>query len=65
MLSVIWKTCKISIVFIGCTCLFYFGLRAMHQEYEQFHRYDQPEGPAVKVFQEEDRWMDRLQYFFD
>lgn len=55
---------KIIIIFIGCTCLFYFGLRAMHLEYEQFHRYDQPEGPAVKVFSEEDRLIDRLHLFF-
>ena len=55
---------KIIIIFIGCTCLFYYGLRAMHAEYEQFHRYDQPEGPAVKVFNEEERIIDRLNLFF-
>lgn len=55
---------KIIIIFIGCTCLFYYGLRAMHSEYEQFHRYDQPEGPAVKVFNEGERIIDRLNLFF-
>lgn len=55
---------KIIIIFIGCTFLFYYGLRAMHSEYEQFHRYDQPEGPAVKVFSEEDNFIDRLHLFF-
>jgi len=53
------------IIFIGCTCIFYFGLRAMHQEYEQFHRYDQPEGPAVKVFGEQERIIDRFHLFFN
>ncbi len=62
MLSFIWKMCKVIVIFIGCTCLFYFGLRAIHHEYEQYHRYDQPDGPAVKVFQE-DRWIDFIDIF--
>ncbi len=65
MKYMIWRTCKITIIFIGCTCIFYFGLRAMHEEYEQFHRYDQPEGPAVKVFGEQERIIDRLHLFFN
>lgn len=37
----------------------------MHEEYENFHRYDEPEGNAVKVFElEEDNWVDRLSIFF-
>lgn len=55
---------KIIIIFISCTCLFYYGLRAMHLEYEQFHRYDQPEGPAVKVFSQDNSIIDRLHQFF-
>lgn len=50
MKRVVLDSVKIFIIFIICTCLFYLGLRVMHNEYEQFHRYDQPEGPAVKVF---------------
>ncbi len=64
MRRVIWDIMKVTIIFVGCTCLFYFGLRAMHQEYEQYHRYDHPEGPAVKVFSEEDSFIDRLPLFF-
>lgn len=57
----IWKAIKITIIFVGCTCIFYFGLQAMHEEYEHFHRYDEPEGPAVKVFNKnEERLIDRL-----
>ena len=59
----IWKAFKITVIFVGCTCIFYFGLQAMHEEYERFHRYDQPEGPAVKVFNEEDRLIDRVVNF--
>lgn len=36
----------------------------MHSEYEQFHRYDSPEGPAIKVFNEEETFLDRLNIFF-
>lgn len=65
MKRIVWDMIKVTIIFICCTCLFYFGLRAMHHEYEQYHRYDQPEGPAVKVFsEEEDRFLDFLQLFF-
>lgn len=60
----IWDAIKIVVIFITCTCLFYFGLRAMHAEYEQYHRYDQPEGPAIKVFSEEDRFINILHLFF-
>lgn len=64
MKRIIWDVCKVTIIFLGCTFLFYYGLRAMHNEYEQYHRYDQPEGPAVKVFGEEERFIDRLHLFF-
>lgn len=64
MKRIAWDTLKVFVIFIACTCLFYFGLRAMHTEYENFHRYDPPEGPAVKVFQEEPSFIDRLNLFF-
>ncbi|MBB6455313.1 hypothetical protein HNQ94_003813 [Salirhabdus euzebyi] len=56
---------KVFLIFIVSTFFFYFGLRMMHEEYENFHRYDEPEGNAVKVFElEEDNWVDRLSIFF-
>lgn len=64
MKRIVWDMTKVMIIFIGCTCLFYFGLRAMHDEYEQYHRYDQPSGPAMKVFgAEEEDWLEQLQIF--
>src|SRR5699024_5947997 len=48
MRQFVWDILKVMIIFLGCTFLFYFGLRAMHHEYEEYHRYDQTEGPAVK-----------------
>lgn len=64
MNRVLWDTIKVFVIFIACTFLFYYGLRTMHSEYEQFHRYDPPEGPAVQVFNEEESFLDRLNLFF-
>jgi hypothetical protein len=56
---------KVFLLFIICTFFFYYGLRLMHQEYNDFHRYDEPNGQAVKVFELEDvDWVERLSIFF-
>lgn len=64
MKRIFWDFIKIAVIFICCTSLFYLGLQIMYAEYEQMHRYDQPEGPALKVFNTEDGLIDRLQLFF-
>lgn len=65
LVQLIKDTIKIFVIFTACTLLFYFGLRMMNEEYEQIHRYDEPEGKAVKVFQwEEEQIIDRLSIFF-
>lgn len=64
MKQMIWDTTKAFVIFIVCTCLFYYGLRIIHAEYEQYHRYDIPHGPAVKVFNAEDDILERLNLFF-
>lgn len=64
MKQMIWDTTKAFVIFIVCTYLFYYGLRIMHAEYEQYHRYDMPNGPAVKVFNAEDDFIERLNLFF-
>jgi len=55
---------KLSFLFLCCIFLFYIGLRALHDEYERYHRYDEPEGQAVKVFLEEQKVMDYIYLFF-
>ncbi|WP_026906612.1 YqzK family protein [Paucisalibacillus globulus] len=64
MKRMVWDTVKVFVIFVTCTCLFYFGLQVMHSEYEQFHRYDSPNGPAVKVFNSEQSFIERLNIFF-
>ncbi len=64
MRRMVWDVGKVFVIFVACTFLFYFGLRMMHKEYEQYHRYDPPEGPAIKVFSTEKNLLDRLNLFF-
>ncbi len=56
---------KLFFLFVLCTSLFYFGLQAIHQEYRDYHRYDPPEGNAVKVDKQVGYdWIDRISIFF-
>ncbi|TLS35665.1 YqzK family protein [Pseudalkalibacillus caeni] len=64
----VWDTVKVFGLFTICTLLFYYGLLWVNQEYQNYHRYDEPQGKAVKVIQMEttdagSTWGDRLQYF--
>ncbi|WP_251555405.1 YqzK family protein [Neobacillus muris] len=45
----ILQTLKVFILFTGCTVLFYYGIMWVTEEYQNYHRYDEPEGTAVKV----------------
>jgi hypothetical protein len=45
----IYRTLKVFIIFTGCTILFYYGIIWVNQEYQDYHRYDEPEGTAIKV----------------
>ncbi|MFC4404291.1 DUF4227 family protein [Gracilibacillus xinjiangensis] len=61
----IYEIGKVFIIFVLCTFLFYYVIKALHQEYEKLDRYDVPQGSAVKVFHQEDNdlW-ERLNIFF-
>lgn len=43
------RTLKVFLLFTGCTIIFYYAIMWVNEEYENRHRYDQPEGDAVKV----------------
>ncbi|HHW37101.1 MAG TPA: YqzK family protein [Bacillales bacterium] len=68
IIKIAFDTLKVFILFTGCTLLFYFGIIWINQEYEQYHRYDEPKGGALKVsVQAKDftpTWVDRLLYFY-
>ncbi|MCK0473807.1 YqzK family protein [Halalkalibacter sp. APA_J-10(15)] len=67
-LQAVIQTLKVFILFMGCTLLFYYGILWVSQEYESYHRYDEPEGKAVKVFQPEEghvsSFFERLRFFY-
>jgi hypothetical protein len=58
---------KVFLLFTGCTILFYYSIVWINQEYENYHRYDEPEGSAVKVStleQHRSDWLERLLFFY-
>lgn len=59
----IWDLCKLIVLFICCTFIFYFTLRALHIEYEYYNRYNEPDGPATKVFHGK-KWFEKDTIFF-
>jgi Protein of unknown function (DUF4227) len=60
---------KVFILFTGFTILFYYAIIWVNLEYQEMHRYDQPEGAALKVTNmvnnEEESWFNRLIFFID
>ena len=48
-LKVVFQTLKVFILFTGCTVLFYYGIMWVSEEYQNYHRYDVPEGSSLKV----------------
>ncbi|WP_066312636.1 YqzK family protein [Bacillus sp. FJAT-29814] len=67
-LKLIWQTLKVFIIFTGCTILFYYGIMWVSEEYQNYHRYDEPEGTAVKVSNgldgKDSSLLDRLIFFY-
>lgn len=63
------NTLKVFVLFVGCTLLFYYGMTWVDHEYKSYHKYDEPEGRAVKVSQESDEetgfdWLNRMRMFY-
>lgn len=48
-IKIAFHTLKVFILFTGCTILFYYGIIWVNEEYQNYHRYDEPKGAAVKV----------------
>ena len=41
-IKVALQTLKVFIIFTGCTILFYYGIMWVNEEYQNYHRYDEP-----------------------
>ncbi|EKN69676.1 hypothetical protein BABA_09626 [Neobacillus bataviensis LMG 21833] len=62
------QTVKVFILFTGCTILFYYGIMWVSEEYQNYHRYDEPEGAALRVSnavnEKSSSLLDRLMLFY-
>ncbi|WP_418119614.1 YqzK family protein [Bacillus velezensis] len=62
-------TIKVFILFTGFTALFYYAMIWVNSEYENYHRYDKPEGSTRRQsgqnvnMREKDGWFGRLIFF--
>ena len=67
-MKIIVHTLKVFLLFTGCTILFYYGMMWVNEEYQSYHRYDEPQGTAIKVTKAVDSdqsiWLDRLLLFY-
>ena len=63
-----FKSIRVFVLFTGCTILFYYGMMWVNEEYQNYHRYDEPEGAALKVSnavpEEDSSLLDRLMWFY-
>lgn len=68
MIRAVIHTFRIIIVFVGCVLLFYYGMMWVNQEYENYRKYEEPEGAAIKVYKtidiDQGQWIDRLLLFY-
>ncbi|ENH97394.1 hypothetical protein J416_05248 [Gracilibacillus halophilus YIM-C55.5] len=65
MLRMCYEMMKVILLFIICTVIFYYCIKAVHEEYGQLGRYEEPQGKAIKVMDQEDETvMERLSIFF-
>ncbi|WP_026689395.1 YqzK family protein [Alteribacter aurantiacus] len=66
----LYETMLVFVLFMGCTLVFYYGIMWVSDEYDRYHRYDEPSGRAVKVIgqvQEESVYqeaLERLRLFY-
>ncbi|CAH0345620.1 YqzK family protein [Bacillus sp. CECT 9360] len=67
-IKLVLHTGKVFILFVGFTVLFYIGMIWLNEEYENYHRYDEPKGAAIKVTKAVEArggsWVDRLMLFY-
>ena len=61
-------TLKVFLLFITFTILFYIGMVWLNDEYQNYNKYEEPDGASLKVSTnmdlETDNWFDRLRQFY-
>lgn len=61
---------KVMVLFIGCTILFYMTISWIHEEYQNYRRYDVPNGSFQEVTsqnqeEKEAELVSRLIFFYE
>lgn len=69
VVGMVFQVIRVFLLFATCTIMFYYGIIWVSQEYENYRRYDEPEGTAVKVIhqpitEEGSDWLSRLLFFY-
>ncbi|MGN1400585.1 MAG: YqzK family protein [Bacillus sp. (in: firmicutes)] len=66
--SAFLHTLKVFVIFVCFTILFFIGMVWLNKEYEDYNRYDEPQGTSVKVSSvpepAEMGWFERLKLFY-
>ncbi|MGN1386876.1 MAG: YqzK family protein [Bacillus sp. (in: firmicutes)] len=64
----IWYTMKVFLLFVSFTIIFYIGMVWLNEEYQNYNRYDEPGGQAIKVSSVDEEvnssWFNRLKLFY-
>ena len=59
---------KVFFLFVGFTILFYIGMVWLNDEYQNYNKYEEPDGASLKVSNnveyETDNWFNRLKQFY-
>ncbi|MFX3623878.1 MAG: YqzK family protein [Ectobacillus sp.] len=69
-IKVIFDVVKVFLLFTGCTIMFYFAILWIHEEYQNYQRYEKPQGEAVEEVSGledsvADNWMNRMIFFYE
>lgn len=67
-ITTLFDMLKVFVLFTGFTILFYYAIIWINQEYEEYHRYDPPQGSSLKVTkiveEKDESWLNRFIFFY-
>ncbi|MBM7361464.1 DUF4227 family protein [Priestia taiwanensis] len=66
--SLLIEGLKVVLLFTGCTILFYISISWIHQEYQNYRRYDEPNQSSIKASTSMDEGVDfvhRMMFFYE
>ncbi len=66
-MSVLFDVIKVFVLFTGCTIMFYFAILWINEEYQNYHRYKQPQSESVEQVSgiPSAGWVSRVIFFYE